>query len=168
MGQPSIHACAPAKNSDGGDLGQRGSQVTKVKWDPAQPAGTHTCQGKGRRAKAALLATWDHIILVQTCFLLGLSRTRRVIPWTPLVSPSPQSVVTTPSSLILCPPSCSSGPRHLHLSLHYHSGLLTLSSVPHSPPSLQVFLPAWGPAARMVFNLCKGNSGHFPLSPLLL
>lgn len=103
MGQPSIHACAPGKNSDGGDLGQRGSQVTKVKWDTGQPAGTHTCQGKGRRAKAALLATWDHIILVQTCFLLGLSRTRRVIPWTPLVSPSPQSVVTTPSSLILSP-----------------------------------------------------------------
>lgn len=48
--------------------------MTKVTWDTAQPGGTPTCQGKGERATAAPLTTWDSIVLAQPLSSWGFLR----------------------------------------------------------------------------------------------
>lgn len=136
-------------------MGPCGNQVTKVKWDTAQPA-------RRERGHSSFVNLMGSYYLGPNLVPSGAFSNLKV-GWTPPVSHSPQSVVTHPPHFFSPPPHPTPPPLllwPLRPSLHYHRGLL-----PHifcsQRPCLLPSVPA-RPAASMASSLCQGPIPWFP------
>lgn len=122
-------------------MGPCGNQVTKVKWDTAQPA-------RRERGHSSFVNLMGSYYLGPNLVPSGAFSNLKV-GWTPPVSHSPQSVVTHPPHFFSPPPTprhprCSSGPFAPHSIITGAS--YPTSSVLKGPASCPVFLPAQQPA----------------------